>query len=1057
MTSLPLRRAARSVLALGTVLLLYGSCTDAAGPDGGLIRLSLAPAFAAHASGAAGEDPAALLDNVRLVIGGPGEVALLDTVVLWPVEQDTLRLEIDFDAPPGISEFAYRLEARIAELAVFADDSSFTAFAGTAAVLAPVLEYVGPGANAVALELTAAERIDAGDTLRITAVAREADGGTTGGLPVVWSVLDPAAGSVAADGLVSAGDRLDLELAVVGRVLFTTLADTIRFDVRAAAVRVTAARDTLNALGDTVALSAAALTVAGAAASGAAFTWEALDAGVAALEVSGTGALAIAAATGAARFVVTADDRADTIVIKVVQVPATLALSVESALLTAGDSLRVLAAAADSNGFAIPDPAPALAATDPAVLVPTTDPLTFTAATAAITDLVGTVGPAADTLSIEVVAGPASAIVILADSLTLTALGDSADLDTRVEDDFGNLVEGSPVTWTGGGAFVSVDTAGGVAALAVGLDSVIAAIASAADTVPVRVVQVPATITLLTDAPEVTAGTTVGVSVDVRDANGHVIPDASPTLTTSDTSKLVATSDLEGTWVTGKKAGDVSLFGVAGEVADTLPLTVVAGAPASLVASPESLTLVSRDETFALTATLTDAAGNLLSDPLTWSSSNTLVATVDPATGLVTAVADGTTLVIVQDATLLADTLDVLVAREVASVEILPDPQTGVDTQRVAVGESLTIQAQGFDANGHAIDGVTFTWSVADARTAEVPVEGTLFGLAPGETTLQATATTNGVSGTAPARVTGFYFAVQEQVDGYQIRAYRGNEVDGVVTVPDTAMITDFANESFMPEWKPDGSRIAYAELDVIHVQEPNDLAVPVVANPDFLASDPAWAPDGEQMAFIYTDLETRRDFLATGRVDVDGTTLKVDSAQMELFRQMADELGTNVFMDHPTWSPDSRYIALTAVDTIDNFFSQLMIIDTELQSYELVDAGGLHVYAPDWSPLIDGETSLIAFAGTASFGGATGIHLLDPLQGTVLQLTAAELGEQKNPDWSPNAQRIAYEECGDGGCFDVRVIEPREGAVPYTALSLPFDARGYLPAWGRPTFVLPQ
>ena len=62
----------------------------------------------------------------------------------------------------------------------------------------------------------------------------------------------------------SAGLRLDLELAVVARVLFTTLTDTLRLDVRPASVLASADRDTINALGDTVMVTASAFTADGA-------------------------------------------------------------------------------------------------------------------------------------------------------------------------------------------------------------------------------------------------------------------------------------------------------------------------------------------------------------------------------------------------------------------------------------------------------------------------------------------------------------------------------------------------------------------------------------------------------------------------------------------------------------------------------------------------------------------------------------------------------------------------------------------------------------------------
>lgn len=82
----------------------------------------------------------------------------------------------------------------------------------------------------------------------------------------------------------------------------------------------------------------------------------------------------------------------------------------------------------------------------------------------------------------------------------------------------------------------------------------------------------------------------------------------------------------------------------------------------------------------------------------------------------------------------------------VASIEITPGSQSIVEGQ----GQQFTATA--LDANGAAIPGVVFTWSVSDPTTASTDQTGLVTAVAPGSTTLQASA--RGITGTAPITVT---------------------------------------------------------------------------------------------------------------------------------------------------------------------------------------------------------------------------------------------------------------------------------------------------------------
>ena len=142
-----------------------------------------------------------------------------------------------------------------------------------------------------------------------------------------------------------------------------------------------------------------------------------------------------------------------------------------------------------------------------------------------------------------------------------------------------------------------------------------------------------------------------------------------------------------------------------------------------------------------LSANALDASGNtLLGKTFAWSSSDESVATVD-ATGLVTAVANGSaTITATTDE--ISDNADLTVAQAVASVAITPNSAT-----LVSLGETVQLQASAKDVNDNTISGKTFTWSSSDESVATVNPSGLVTGIANGSVTIMST--TDGVTGEA--------------------------------------------------------------------------------------------------------------------------------------------------------------------------------------------------------------------------------------------------------------------------------------------------------------------
>ena len=126
---------------------------------------------------------------------------------------------------------------------------------------------------------------------------------------------------------------------------------TVTVSQAAATVRVTAAADTLVAIGDTVRLTAEALDANGHAVAGAGFAWASGDTLVA--TVDGTG-LVTAVGDGSASVTATSGSAQGSATVTVSQAAATVRVTAAADTLVAiGDTVRLTAEALDANGHAV--------------------------------------------------------------------------------------------------------------------------------------------------------------------------------------------------------------------------------------------------------------------------------------------------------------------------------------------------------------------------------------------------------------------------------------------------------------------------------------------------------------------------------------------------------------------------------------------------------------------------------------------------------------------------------------------------------------------------------
>ena len=188
--------------------------------------------------------------------------------------------------------------------------------------------------------------------------------------------------------------------------------------------------------------------------------------------------------------------------------------------------------------------------------------------------------------------------------------------------------------------------------------------------------------------------------------------------------------------------GDLSVSGALSNIASG---TTTAATLGRISVSPSTGSITALGATLQLSASATSSTGSAISNPgITWTSSNTGVATVDAA-GRVTATGVGSVVITASGTCCDAGTSTITVSQTVASVSLSPTSAT-IDS---AATQQLTATAR--DANGNTIANPGLSWSTSNYTVATANSSGLVTGRVPGSA--QITASRSGVSAAAAITV----------------------------------------------------------------------------------------------------------------------------------------------------------------------------------------------------------------------------------------------------------------------------------------------------------------
>ena len=335
---------------------------------------------------------------------------------------------------------------------------------------------------------------------------------------------------------------------------------------------------------------------------------------------------------------------------------------------------------------------------------------------------------------ITVAPRPVASVMVEPAAATLET-GNTVQLRAQPRDAENNVLTGRPVVWTTSDTRIAtVDEDGVVHGIAPGSATIFATSEGVRGEASIIVLPPPVASVAVTPATgSVQVGQTLRLAAFPLDRAGNPLQGRPVSWTSSN--RDVATVGENGE-VRGIGPGEAIITatseGRSGSA--TISVTPPPPAPVASVRITPSSGEVLVGNTIDFDAQPVDADGNVLAGrQIVWTSANRAVATVDE-NGTVRGVAAGrATITATSEGS--SGTAEVAVTpRPVASVTLEPD------SARLVRGESIQLEATLRDGRGTVLTGRRIAWSSADPAIASVDDDGTVSALAPGSTTIAATA-----------------------------------------------------------------------------------------------------------------------------------------------------------------------------------------------------------------------------------------------------------------------------------------------------------------------------
>ena len=618
--------------------------------------------------------------------------------------------------------------------ALAAGSSIITAASEGKTAVATITVAIVPVASVVVTP--SANPLVVGQTVQLKAEPRDGSGQILAGRAVAWTSSAPAVASVSSTGLVTAltPGEATITAATEGKSGTVSVAVSPK---PVSAVIISPSQANVI-VGQSTQLTAQVTDEQGNVLSGRPITYSSGAPQVATVSANGT---VTGVAPGSATITATSEGKTGTATVLVAPIPvAAVTIAPATPNVVVGGTVQLTATARSSGGQDLgarpvnwSSGAPSIAAVSPAGVLTGVSPGTAIVF-ASIEGIIGTATVTVRQVPVEtvVVTPPTSTVVV----------GGTAQLSASVRDATGRELTDRLVGWTSSDeAVATVSSTGLVSTLKPGSVTITASSEGKSGTATVTITAAPvASVTVTPPSASINVGQTATLTAQTLDGSGGVLTGRGVAWSSSNTQ--VATVSQSGV-VTGVAPGSATITATSEGKSGTAAITVSAVPVATVTVAPATLPLTV-GQTGTLTATTRDAANNILTGrAVTWSSSNTNVATV--ANGTVTAVAPGTATITATSEGKSGTATVTVTAVPVASVTVSPT------TASLTTGQTQQITATPRDVAGNALAGRTVTWQTGNAAVATVTQAGLITAAGPGNTTV--TATSEGKTGTVTVTV----------------------------------------------------------------------------------------------------------------------------------------------------------------------------------------------------------------------------------------------------------------------------------------------------------------
>jgi uncharacterized protein YjdB len=471
------------------------------------------------------------------------------------------------------------------------------------------------------------------ESFQFTAEARDGNGNPLPGRPISWSSNNESIATVSATGLVTA-------LAPGGAIISATSEGrSTPVSVTVAAIPVSSVQlqpPTLSLInGQTAQLQAQPQDANGKPLVGRVILWFTDNASVATVTASG---VVTAQAPGNAIITATSEGKSATSSVTVnAPSPNVVVLTPAQVVVQEGSTTQLSAQVLDNLGRVLPNAIVEYTTSNSAVATVNAGGVVTAVAAGKVT-ITASSGGKTGTADVTVTPVPVASVAVSPSSPAIV-VGRTVTLTAQALAENGQVLTGRVVSWSSSApAIATVSSTGVVTGLRVGSVVIFASIDGVLGHANVTVVPVPvASVTVSPATASVAIGLTTQLTASLFDASGNAL--SGRVVSWSSSQSTVAAVSSTGV-VSGISGGTATITATSEGKSGSATVNVVASGSRTVTISPPTATIGVLGSV-TLTATVRDPSGAIISAPVTWSSSNPLIAGVN-ANGMVSGLLPGT-------------------------------------------------------------------------------------------------------------------------------------------------------------------------------------------------------------------------------------------------------------------------------------------------------------------------------------------------------------------------------------------------------------------------------